>query len=226
MILNCTSSLQDFSTYNIIINSETDLISNTYILKLLNSTGVEEIINRTNFVTELINTYLENIQTNFLNSTSIEEIIDTTNFVTELIHTYLEKINTNFFNSTNIEEITNTTYFIEVIKNTYLGNKNTNFLNSTNIEEITNTTNFVNTYLGNIYIISSLIIDSTYYLKNSEFNLIVNSNSIKILNNYTLIKDKNELIKKIREDLLNGNFNININGEFYYIFKEDNMIMS
>ena len=194
MIFNCTSSLQDFSTNNIIINSETDLISNTYILNLLKSTGVEEIINTTNFVTELINTYLENIQNNFLDSTSIEEIINTTNFITELINTYFENINTNY-------------------------------LNSTNIEEIINKTNFVNTYLGNINIISSLIIDSTYYLKNSESNLIINSNSIKILNNYTLIKDKNELIKKIREDLLNGKFNININGEFYYIFKEDNIII-
>ena len=134
-ILNCSSLLEDLSTYYI-TNSETDLISNTYILDLLNSTGVEEIINTTNYVTELKNTYLENINTN-----------------------------------------------------------------------------------------SSLIIDSTYHLINSESNLIVNSNSIKNLNNYTFIKDKNELLKKIREYLLNGKFNININGEFYYKFKEDNMII-
>ena len=100
-----------------------------------------------------------------------------------------------------LEEIINSTILLEDYiyhATNVINNSNSlNLLNNSNIEEFIYTTNFV----------SELI--------NNNFNNL----------NYSNIKDKNQLIKNIRKNLINGKFSSNNNEEFYYEFKEDNIII-
>ena len=157
--------------------------------------------------------------------------------------TYLNSLNVRFkfsyeifipqieinFNRTTFLEIYSTYYTtnseIDLINNSFT----LNLLNSINIEEKIYTTNFlaqsITNNLENINTSSSLLKDSTNHIKKSESNLIINSNSIKVLNNYSKINNKSELIQNIREDLINGKINLKNNESFYYEFEEENIII-
>ena len=68
------------------------------------------------------------------------------------------------------------------------------------------------------------------YASNEEFIFTTNSESHLIKSNLkelniSHIKDKNELIKIIREYIINGKYNLNIDTKYYYDLLEDNIVI-
>ena len=62
------------------------------------------------------------------------------------------------------------------------------------------------------------------FTNTEEFFHISNSQSESVIN-ISMIKNKTELIKSIREDIINGKYNLNNNENYYFEFEEEKLII-
>ena len=227
MFYNCYSLISlDLSNFN--ISKEVEIEGVFYKCKNLSyiNFGNAEIKNAT-IISELNkasspNLYIliNNETLTYLNSLNVQF-----NFSYEL---YIPKIEESLNSTTLLVDYS--TYDITNSENDFINNTFIlNLFNSTNIEEIIYTTNFKEESISNnleiINTTSTLLKDSTNHIINLESNLRINSNSITFLSNYSNINNKSELIQNIRDDLINGKFNLKSNENFYYEFEEENIII-
>ena len=100
-----------------------------------------------------------------------------------------------------------------IISFTSLKEESTSYINTNTYKSEDNSVSYSLNHVNTTEII---------YLNNSESHPI--NTDLKELN-ISVVKDKNVLIKNIREDIINGKYNLNNNSNFYYEFKEDNVII-
>ena len=106
-----------------------------------------------------------------------------------------------FFSYQQLDEILNSSSLIE---------DSTNIYDSNNSESI---------LINNSYILNIL------NLTNTEEFLLTSNSLTELVNNNIIIKNKSQIINIIREDLINGKYNLNNNEVYYLEFKHINLII-